>query len=76
MSDTIKVSVDGKPAVVVTRSVYVKAKTKQLREFRYPSLTEDEVNAQIDLLLQPGVHHFGENGMTVIGMFIKDEVVQ
>lgn len=32
----------------VLRSDYVAAKTKQLREFGYPSLTEEEVSAQLD----------------------------
>lgn len=69
---TIKVKLDGKPEGIVTRSVYVKAKTKQLREFGYPSLTEAEVDEQIDALLQN--KEFGK-GLTVIGMFMEGEVI-
>lgn len=53
----------------VLRSDYVRAKTKQLQEFGYPSLTEEDVDSQLTALLA------GKN-LTVIGMFMKDEVVK
>lgn len=66
----IRVKVNGVDGMV-TRAAYVRAKTKQLREFGYPSLTESDVNEQIDAVLAK--KSFGE-GLTVIGMFMKDEV--
>jgi hypothetical protein len=56
----------------VPRDIYVTAKTKQLVEFGYPTLTEAEVDAQIDAVLDGKTHG---NGLTVIGAFMKDEIV-
>jgi hypothetical protein len=66
----IRVRIEGKEGVV-DRTKYVQAKTKQLREFGYSTLTEAEVNEQIDALLAKKT--FGE-GLTVIGMFMEGEV--
>lgn len=69
--EKLTVVIDYKEAVV-PRAAYVKAKTKQLREFGYPELTEAEVDAQIDALLTN--KKLGD-GLTVIGMFMEDEVL-
>lgn len=53
----------------VRRLDYVKAKTKDFREFGYPSLTEEEVSEQLDVVLS------GKGTLTVIGHFMKDEVI-
>lgn len=68
----LRVKLDGHPIKEVPREAYVKAKTKQLRKFGYRTLTEDEVDKQIDALL--GQKSLGD-GLTVIGMFIKGEIV-
>jgi hypothetical protein len=67
----IKLKIDGK-TVEAPRSRYAAAKLKQLREFGYPSLTRKEVDEQIDAVLTG--KKFGE-GLTVIGMFMQDEIV-
>lgn len=67
----MKFKIDGK-SVECDRAAYVKAKTKQLREFGYPSLTEREVNEQIDCLIAGKT--LG-NGLTVIGKFMEEEVI-
>lgn len=52
----------------VLRSDYVTAKTKQLRKFGYPSLTEQEVSDELDCLAN-------NKPITVIGHFMKYEIV-
>lgn len=69
---TLRVSIDGKPACEVPRAAYVKAKANQLREFGYPTLTDDELDKQITALMAG--KKFGE-GLTVIGMFMEGEVL-
>jgi hypothetical protein len=71
-SDTLTISHDGKTKTV-SRSVYAKAKLKQLREFGYTSLTLSEIENQISAILE-GVE-FGD-GLTVIGMFMEDEIIK
>ena len=56
----------------VTRADYVTAKTKQLIEFGYGSLTEAQVNEQIDAVLAKKA--FGD-GLDVIGMMMQDEIL-
>lgn len=73
MGDTLRVKIDGKPAQDVPRAAYVKAKTKQLVEFGYPSLTESETEKQVQAVLDG--KKFGK-GLTVIGMFMEDEIVK
>lgn len=66
----IKVKVDGQWATV-PRAAYIKAKTKQLREFGYPTLTEKAVADQLDLVLA------GKKvgtGLDVIGAFIEGDI--
>lgn len=67
----LKVIIDGRPAVV-PREAYVKAKTKQLKEFGYGDLDEAHVDEQITALLEG--KKFGK-GLTVIGMFMEKEIV-
>jgi len=53
----------------VDTAKYVKAKTRDLREFGYSTLTEDEVRSQIIAVLN------GEK-LNVIGMFIEGDIVK
>lgn len=64
----VKVKIDGRPAVEVPSSAYVRAKTKQLIEFGYPTLTETDVSEQLEALL-------AGKKLTVVGKFMEDEVV-
>lgn len=50
---------------------YVKAKVKQLKEFGYESLTFEDAASQLEHVL---AGHDMEQGLTVIGMFMRDEV--
>ena len=68
----MKFNIDGK-IMDVPRAAYVKAKTKQLREFGYPSLSESEVDAQIDALIQGKQL---SDGLTVIGKFMEREILK
>lgn len=68
----LKVQIDDKPEVLVPRAAYVKAKTQQLREFGYTTLTEEHVNEQVDAVLAK--KEFGK-GLTVIGKFMEVEIV-
>jgi len=65
--ENINVNIDGRKGVV-SSCHYIKAKTKQLREFGYSTLTEDEVKVQLCKLLN-------NEELDVIGMFMEDEVV-
>lgn len=69
--ETLQVNLGGRMGEV-NRSEYVTAKTKQLREFGYPTVTQQEINEQITALLEGKT--FG-NGLTVIGMFMDDEII-
>lgn len=69
----LKIKIDGSDREMeVPRSAYVKAKAKQLREFGYAKLTEHELIEQIDAVIAG--KEIG-TGLTVIGGFIKDEIV-
>lgn len=57
----------------VSREDYERAKLRHLREFGYPKLTLAEVQEQIDALLAKKEFR---DGLTVIGMFMEDEVVE
>ena len=52
----------------VLKSNYVKLKTKDLIEFGYTSLTEKEVEVQVEKILAK------DNDLSVIGMFCKDDL--
>jgi hypothetical protein len=64
---TIKINLNDK-IVEVARRDYVTAKTKDLREFGYPNLTEAEVDEQISAILT-------QQKLSVIGMFMQDDIV-
>lgn len=70
--NALKIEYDGK-SKTVSRADYVRAKTRQLQEFGYPSLIEAETDAQITALLTG--KEFGA-GLTVIGMMMKGEVIE
>lgn len=69
-TETINVKIHGNPRRVL-RSDYVKAKTKDLREFGYSELTEAEVDEQITAI-QEG-QKLGK-GLSVIGKFMEDDI--
>jgi hypothetical protein len=52
----------------VLKSNYVKLKTKDLIEFGYANLTEQEVSEQVDKIIK------GDKDLSVIGMFCKDDL--
>ena len=54
----------------VLKSNYVKLKTKDLIEFGYTSLTEKEVEEQVEKIL------LNDNDLSIIGMFCKDDLAQ
>lgn len=63
----LKVCINGKIGFV-NKKEYIKAKANQLKEFGYSSLTEKEVRLQIDNIIKG-------NPISIIGMFMKDEVI-
>ncbi|HYG24497.1 MAG TPA: hypothetical protein VEH04_17090 [Verrucomicrobiae bacterium] len=69
---TLRVKIEDRPAIEVSREAYVKAKTKQLREFGYGTLTEQHVDEQVDAVLSN--KEIGA-GLTVIGAFMQGEVL-
>lgn len=56
-----------KEKAVETRD-YITAKTKQLKEFGYNSLTEETVREEL-------LKVFNKEDLSVIGSFIKDDIV-
>lgn len=67
--ETIRIK-RGDDVVVVDKYNYIVAKTRQLREFGYGNLSEDEVRLQLDLVLAGKTED-----LTVIGQFIQDDIV-
>ena len=55
--------------VETTQEAYIKAKTQDLREFGYPTLSEDEVRQQLENVL-------AGKKTTVIGEFIRSDNVR
>jgi hypothetical protein len=53
----------------VLKSNYIRLKTKDLIEFGYSNLTEQEVSEQVDKILNK------QEGLSVIGMFCKDDIL-
>jgi hypothetical protein len=53
----------------VLKSNYVKLKTKDLIEFGYTSLTEKEVEEQVEKILA------NDGDLSVIGLFCKDDLI-
>ena len=66
---TVRVAINGRMPITVNLDDYVSRKTRQLRQFGYPGLTEGEVRQQIELLAA------GKKWTTVIGAMCEDEVV-
>lgn len=64
--DTIKLN-DGR---VVLKADYITAKTKDLIEFGYTSLTEDDVKVEVEKILT----NVPDKELTVIGMFCKSDI--
>lgn len=62
----ISVEIDGKN-LSVDRARYALAKLKQLREFGYEDLTLETVQSEISAVI-------AGDKLTVIGMFMKDEI--
>jgi hypothetical protein len=53
--------------IMVLKSNFIKLKTKDLKEFGYTSLTENEVAEQVEKILKK------EDDLSVIGMLCKDD---
>ena len=64
----IKVSINDREGFV-DKQEYIEAKTKQLQDFGYPGLTENEVREQLAKILAK------DKKLSVIGMFMEDEII-
>jgi hypothetical protein len=53
----------------VLKSNYIRLKTRDLIEFGYSNLTEQEVSEQVDKILNK------QDDLSVIGMFCKDDIL-
>jgi hypothetical protein len=53
----------------VLKSNYIRLKTKDLIEFGYSNLTEQEVSEQVDKILNK------QENLSIIGMFCKDDIL-
>ena len=53
--------------MMVLKSNYIKLKTKDLKDFGYSGLTENDVAEQVEKILKK------QNDLSVIGMFCKDD---
>ena len=65
--EEITVEVDG-VRVKISKKKYIKAKTKDLKEFGYPDLTQKHVAEQLEKVLK------GQK-LTVIGKFIEGDII-
>ncbi len=65
---TIKIKLDSGNRTV-SKAAYIKAKTGDLRNFGYDTLTESEVADQLEKILN------GEE-LNVIGMFMENDIVK
>jgi hypothetical protein len=63
MKETVKLS-DGR---IVYKEAYIVAKTKDLIDFGYTTLTKEEVSEQLEKVLN-------QEELSVIGHFIKDDI--
>jgi hypothetical protein len=63
MVDTVKLRNVG----IVLKSSYIDAKTKDLKEYGYTNITNEEVGEQLEKVLN------GEE-LSVIGKFIEDDI--
>lgn len=66
--DTVKVNLEGR-VTTVSKEKYIKAKTKDLKDFGYTNLTEKDVTDQLEKVLN-------KENLSVIGMFIEKDIVQ
>lgn len=66
--DYITIELNDRPATVKVTD-YVTAKTKDLREFGYKTLTESEVMASVDKIRSGG------EAVTVIDHFVKRDII-
>ena len=66
--DAIKVDLEGQ-VVTITKEKYIKAKTKDLKNFGYANLTEKDVADQLEKVIN-------KETLSVIGMFIEKDIVQ
>jgi hypothetical protein len=65
--DTIEIKLSNGNKVL--KSNYIRVKTKDLIEFGYTNLTEQEVSEQVNKILNK------EDDLSVIGMFCKDDIL-
>lgn len=68
LPEELHVNLNGKEGYVTTNQ-YVVARTKDLREFGYNTLTQKEVEDQVLKILN------GEK-LNVIGMFMENEIIK
>jgi len=64
----IKIKINEKE-VLVDKEDYIVARTKDLKEFGYSSITEDDVRLQLDKIFKGEV-------LSVIGLFIEDDIIK
>lgn len=65
--DTIIIKVDDKTKTVDT-DAYIKAKTKQMQEFGFQTVTEETISKQLENVLT------GKE-LDIIGMFIESDII-
>lgn len=70
---TIQTEDDDKPRSV-DMMAYVRAKTKQLREFGYHTLKQEDVAEQLEAILKGGAT-LANGKLTIIGSFMEKEVI-
>lgn len=70
LPETIKIILDDEQPVVVKTKDYIKAKTRDLKEFGYGTLTEEHVTVQLNLILANR-----KEDLSVIGRFMEDEII-
>lgn len=70
LPENIKIILDDEQPITVKTKDYVKAKTKDLIEFGYSTLTEHDVEVQLNLILANR-----KEDLSVIGRFIEDEII-
>jgi len=63
----LKIRVDNRE-IITTREAYIAAKTKQLKEFGYGTLTHEEVGKSLDRAL-------AGKATDIISMFIDEDLV-
>lgn len=69
---TIKIQQEDDPVRTVDTEKYIAAKLAALKEFGYASLTTADIREQLGHVI---AGHTMEEGLTVIGMFMQDDIV-